>query len=347
MDRISNNLMDFAIAARESKKPGVLSFLWSADTHFQTMDNNVWGSSPEMIEEVCRAANLCDVDFMTVAGDLVNGYYDITHQRRDLFILSRLLEGCRAPLMLTMGNHDDNAWYSSGEASRKDYGGAEHVLTKENWYAIAMGSRLGGFVCDQENPFGGWYYKDFPRARIRVIALTTTDLPYIENPDKSLRYYGQWTYGFRQEQLRWLAEKALRFDEEGWGVMTLTHVSYAALALAIPGEKLPYNSDIVMGVIDCFKNKKSGSFEGASPDFPAEISCDFTENRSCEFIASFNGHIHSDLQSEENGILSLSTEDLVGHRSFDLVAIDRNKRQIVCKKYCGGPRPEKDRCITY
>ncbi|MBR4748729.1 MAG: metallophosphoesterase [Abditibacteriota bacterium] len=348
MKRFSNAILDFAIACREAQGPGTLSFLWSADTHFQRTDNHVWGADPELIEEVCDIANLTDTDFVTVAGDLVNGYYDLTHQKRDLFELCRLMrQRCKAPLMLTMGNHDDNAWYSSGEASRKDYGGTEHVLCKERWYSIALGSSIDDFVYDEANPWGGWYYKDFKRSKIRVIVLTTTDLPYIENPDKSLRYYGQWTYGFRQQQLEWLADKGLRFDEEGWAVITITHVSYAALALAIPGEKLPYNSEIVCGLLDCFKRRTRGRFEGANPDFPARISCDFGNNPSNEFIASFNGHIHSDLQSEENGILSLSTEDLVGHKAFDIVTIDRGGRQIICKKYNDGPRPERDRLIRY
>ncbi len=347
MERISNSDMDLAIANRDLQGPGTLSFLWSADLHYQRKDNHVWGTTPERVDEVCRMARLAGVDFMTVAGDLVNGYYDLTNQKRDLFELARRLKACGAPLMLTMGNHDDNAWYSSGEASRKDYAGKEHVLTKERWYSIAMGPDIDNFVYDPANPWGGWYYKDFKRSKIRVIVLTTTDLPYIENPDKSLRYYGQWTYGFREEQLRWLAEEGLRFDEEGWAVITLTHVSYAALALAIPGEKLPYNSEIVCGLIDCFRNGSKGSFEGKDADFPARLSCDYSHNPSREFIASFSGHIHADLQSQENGILSLSTEDLVGHGSFDLVTINRPERQIICKKYCGGPKPDKDRLISY
>ncbi|MBQ9359336.1 MAG: hypothetical protein IJT95_07330, partial [Abditibacteriota bacterium] len=70
MERISNSDMDLAIANRDLQGPGTLSFLWSADLHYQRKDNHVWGTTPERVDEVCRMASLAGVDFMTVAGDL-------------------------------------------------------------------------------------------------------------------------------------------------------------------------------------------------------------------------------------------------------------------------------------
>ena len=39
------------------------------------------------------------------------------------------------------------------------------------------------------------YYVDFKKPKIRVIALNVMDIPYIENQDLTLQYYGHWTFG--------------------------------------------------------------------------------------------------------------------------------------------------------
>ncbi|MBO4548379.1 MAG: hypothetical protein J5758_04105, partial [Abditibacteriota bacterium] len=219
---------------------------------------------------------------------------------------------------------------------------------KEDLFSLVFGALQNDFVRDPKNPFGGWYYKDFSRAKVRVIMLNSADVPYIPAAE-GLKYYGQWTYAFRQEQLEWLANKALRFGKKGWGVIIMSHVTFVP-APARPDRTLPINHELVSELVEAFRTGGRGTLRSDREDFRVRVAYNFGHNLSRDYIASFAGHTHNN----ECDYLGGSPRLIVGnmfnkkHGGYDLVTIDRKRRRIGLMKCLGGETaPEWSRTYAY
>ncbi len=339
---------DFTEIGRKAAQKADLAFMWGSDTHHQAKGN--YGVPKSLIDEFVRESNDIGVAFTALTGDLVNGYYDRANQEKDLTELREWLSGCKMPVMLTMGNHDDNAWFISGQASVKEIGSIDELFPKEDFYKVAFGGTEKDFVRDPKNPYGGWFYKDFTKAKIRVIMLNSIDIPYIPK-DKGLKYYGQWHYGFCNDQLNWLANKALRFSKPGWGVIIMTHNDFSpASSKLFDGVMEPVNSDMIRGILNAFQKKEMGTLESAAEDHEAKIKYNFRNNKSSEFIAVFAGHRHGNLYEYIDGKPHILIGGIFDKNKggFDLVTIDRKKKTISTRRFLNGKAaPEFNRAFLY
>jgi 3',5'-cyclic AMP phosphodiesterase CpdA len=285
-----------------------------------------------------------------ITGDLVHGNKGRESQLKNLTELRGWLDGCKMPVMPAMGNHDDGSWFIRRSMDNSEGVGIGELVPRQDFFGAIFKGHESEFRTDPREPLGGWYYKDFTKAKIRVIVLNVIDIPYIPEGN-GLKYYGQWNYGFRQEQLDWLANKALKFSKKGWGVIVMTHIDYGSLYLSAIGSEpgvIPANSRIVEGLLEAFVKKEAGAFYSDTEDFEAKVKYNFRRNGSNEFIASFSGHRHKNLSEYVAGVPHVLISNIFnsGAGGFDLVAVDRKRHTISTKRYFKGYAPELDRSFA-
>lgn len=352
VNKITANEYEFPvadiIANRDLQNDKTLMFLWASDTHHQIHGTATYGVKTKKIAEMSQVAKQAGVDFVCVTGDVVNGYYPIAEQKSCLVnFVKTLRKYYDRPAFIVEGNHDDNSWYASasGGSSGTEYTGLAQTLQTEAFTNYAMTNQFDSVQFDEDNPLGGYYYYDFRKSKIRCICLNCEDIPYIENADKSLKYYGQWTMAYSEKQLKWLAEKALVFAESGWGVLFFQHNDKQMSG----NTQNVINLSLLTQIVDGYRNKTSGTAVSTQADFEANVPYNFGTNKSNEVCAWFAGHTHKDEHELIDGVPHVSIINTFNQTGggYDLVTVDRKNRKIVTKRYNGGALTAYDREISY
>lgn len=330
----------FAANVMSKRNKNTVSFLWASDTHVGIEHN--YGCGIDILRRYARLSNSCKTDFMAITGDIMHGYWDVESQKRNLCeTVNHLYD--KTPVMLCMGNHDDNTWYANGTASNATPTGLSQVLTPETFYAMSINRNDSGVVVDPENPFGGWYYKDFPEAKIRAIFLNSSDMTYIENDDKTLKYSGMQTFGYREAQLKWVANTALNMPADGWGVIFFEHGEWSTTY-----EREYFINDALMSqLLTAYQNGTNTTLNGYHPNFLVNFTTAFGDHRA-ELIAHFSGHTHKD--RVYNDIMQhITIVDPLDENGggCDLVTIDRTTRTITNQRYADKPLVDYDRVTNY
>ena len=334
----------FAIKVQDMRKVDGLSFVWASDTHYQQNGSAKSGWDKNDVSRFISVADTLNADFAAVTGDLFNGYYDLATQKKDLRQFVDNLSKGKTPYLLTMGNHDDNTWYCLGGGSATGTSGLDQVLTPTRFFAEAINRNDAGVVVDPENPNGGWYYKDFDNAKIRVIMLNGTDFPYGEK-DGVITHQGMHHFAYSEAQINWLANTALKFTEPGWGVITMQHADYAHVDLGANWEVI--NGSLVDQVLKAFQSNGSGTAIGTKAEFAVNAEYNFTDNASNEHIANFAGHTHRDNVGMHNGVPHISIINAHSGNGFDVVNIDRAIRKITLFRYADAAKPKMNREVNY
>lgn len=330
----------FTTSVMEKRNKYTLSFLWASDTH--TAIDQKYGNGADVLNRFKKLGNSCKVDFMTVTGDVMHGYWNIDSQKKNLGDVVNLLSG-NTPVMLCMGNHDDNTWYADGTASNPEPSGLEQVLRPEKFYAMAINRNDAGVVVDPANPYGGWYYKDFPAVKIRAIFLNSNDMSYVTNEDGTVKYPGMRSFGYRESQLKWLTDTALSMPGSGWGIVFFEHADWTSTL-----EREYFINDTLMSqLLNAYKGGYNTTLSGIHPDFEVSYTTNFGTYKG-ELIAHFSGHTHKDAVYDDImkhiTIVAPHTETSGG---CDLVTIDRGAKTIVTQRYSDKALPEFDRTINY
>ena len=337
----------FIIDNKDLQNKDTATFLWASDTHFQVHGGWNYGTKKATLQEIGAVAEKLKTDFAIITGDVVNGYFPIAEQKENLVnLIDMVCKSMKMPLLIAEGNHDDNSWYASASGSSgTEKTGLAETLINSQFTAYSMAGRLERVVIDPENPLGGYYYYDLQKPKIRVIVLNCEDIPYIEQADKSLKYYGQWTMGYQQKQLKWLAEKALQFTEPGWGVLFFQHND----SNMDGNTQFVRNLDCLNQIIGAFRNKTSGTAVSTQADFEATVSYNFASNPSNDVVAWFSGHVHKDSDELIDGIPHLTITNTFNPTGggYDIVTVDREKRKIYCKRFNQAPMTEYNREISY
>lgn len=326
---------DLAMVVTDERTEDTLVFTWASDIHFHDgssphgAGNDV---TPEWLLDMATVSDNVKADFLTVTGDVCHGWYNLADQKQSIYTLTNILQGGKTPVLITMGNHDDNSWNASGTTSDGVYKGVAGVLPKEKFHAYTLNRNDAGVVVDPANPYGGWYYKDYPGCKIRVIALNPCDIPYMEE-NGQLKYNGLHVFGFREAQLNWFANTALKFDETGWGVVVLIHSNPN-----ITSGMVPINQASYQAIMTAFINKTAGRAEGVQTDFVSRVDYDFTANQSNEFLALFCGHTHKDQVFYHNGVAHVEIRNAYEQGGFDIVTLNRSTKTIKTRRYNNGER---------
>jgi hypothetical protein len=290
------------------------SFCFFTDIH---LNMNALSTVP-MIKEIGRATDvktvICGGDFPTAFGSENQCIYSLGNA---LDYIADVKENMN--LYIARGNHD-----ATIVDSREHF--VEHVMPYDQVQPLfaACNSPADGAVNGRM-----YLYADDPATKTRYIILDTSEYHLIPDIDPKERH------GITQEQLRWLQEEALHFDDgEGWSVVIAGHIpccDQMPSCCQFPG---------LNEILQDFKNK-TGAFS----------------NTKAELVMYLCGHNHTDAHAYENGVLHVSTScdayykdggltRMVGTENesiVDLFLVDKDEKNVKVFRIGAG----KDREFSY
>jgi hypothetical protein len=193
-----------------------------------------------------------------------------------------------------------------------------------------------------------YYYRDYPKHKIRVICLTPYNFP--EN-DESFYPYVESAYGYDQAQMEWLCNTALQVDSD-WLVIIMTHTAPVTSAEGITGNGTGgINPLVLRGILESFKGGTDEHItftsEVANGYFNIDINTAFASQGSRKIIGVFSGHTHLDNRVVINGINYITIAcGYVDHATtptqregltysaicFDVVSIIKSQKRIIHRR---------------
>lgn len=268
------------------------------------------------MEEVAYMNNSNLIDFTILNGDIIDGNIN---KNIPINLLPKAIKTAigkgTTPLLPCLGNHDTNfyGWIdgASAEINR------EQLITPTEWTDIALKHLQNEVMFDENNPNGGYFYKDFDNHKIRVIVLNTSDF---FDDNNYLPFQEPVNVDVRQKQFTWFCNTALNFmdktDKSEWGVIVSAHGNLIGNSGAVLGSLVSImpdgtasfaNGQQFIGVLNAFKN--GGTYSkttNAGSPFQIISNVDFTEQGAIDLICTINGHSHLDWVIDRNGIKGIS-----------------------------------------
>lgn len=355
------NVSDRVLALQNKN---TFSFAFITDLHLDFAKD----VQKQMYNRICKAikylSNNDNIMCVVMGGDNVdNVWFNETgssikwNKYATQFVRRELLEHCDVPLLIGTGNHDDNSIYDSaynGESLNEN--NQEHIPTK-TVYDYELYNYYCKFNENSNVVFGGkgkmYYYIDFPSQKIRLFVLNSIDIPYELNEHNALQYTGQWTYGYRNEQLNFVAN-ALKFSDKDnpseWSVIITKHIS---INPSYFGNGIMHNNDILVNILNAYKNGSSYVASSQDGDFPYDINVNYNNIQGI-IISDIAGHQHQDINGIYENIPFIGTTTAryenrnepsgeVTNTSFDIFTIDTENRTIKATRFGYG----NDREFSY
>ena len=260
-----------------------------ADSHF---DEGTWRTqayrSFKNLNNILYIQN--DLDAIAALGDNV----DSEHKDKSINIRNleryceRFSKGNNLNKFIVRGNHDAGTlvWDTTNEGNKvfeKDILTGQEQLTIFKKYL-----KQDGKVYNTE---GQYHYKDFPEKKIRLVIIDTLDNSMATNANGTLKYTDQWSFALREQQLKWISEKALGTLPEDYHVIMATHVPIQ------PDDVEPgaiKNGDLLKQLISAFVSRTSTTLVSSLEDYTVNLSVDFSNRNESNFIGFFAGHRHAE-----------------------------------------------------
>lgn len=367
-------LHEHFIANIEEAKPvyygkqdaNTLTFAMMADMHLLANNKTILPN----VEASSAWAKLVNHDFVMMGGDFIIGDESKAASLGYIDTLMEMAEKhANCPVYAVKGNHDTCTDYEIGkdENGKPIYSKADRITQKEFYlHANARGEKHG-MVIDPAHPYAGYYYVDFPRQKIRMVCLNTTEIK--EDVDILTCDTSQLTWaGVKSTyQVEWVRDVALRVPD-GWAVMMVSHIppitgadlgvddssSTAAADTGAPFHKRGIKSPGIVALCKAFAEGTSGT-ANVTESGSVKIDYDFTEQGAREFIGHFCGHVHEDSLSVYNGMnyvvvnsttptkrwaTSLDRTASTDKLSLNSFIINRATRTVECIKI--GASPSED-----
>lgn len=299
---------------------------------------------------IARASESLGLDAIVSNGDNANGWYGREQILLELQQATSTLFDRAAPgtdVFISMGNHDLGVMQNGKTKPAQ-------CISVEEFKHIIRANGAYGEIRDGDSTY---CYKDYFSKKVRLIQLDSFDLPEMTNEDGTYKYDFLKISAYRQAQLMWLANKALKLPAKDWQVIIFTHCPLPGTFEVTAGQPqlTQINSEILIGVLTAFKNGKAYSAKSTS-EFPVDFECDFTAQGAGVLIGLISGHIHADGQMIYQGINCIETaaslcysenvhripnsssEDL-----WDVFSVDMINRTIHAQRFGYG----SDRTFTY
>ena len=285
-----------------------LTFTMMSDPHLRTNASHI----VENVEASSAWANLVGNDFVMISGDFIIGDLD---KQTSLGLIDTAIEAAGSygsvPVYAVKGNHDTNEDYKIGtdpDTGKAVYSTVDRITEKE-FYDHAIAHSEATIVTDPNNPYGGYYYVNFPQQKIRMVCLNTTeirnDVDILNSTKNDFRRNG----AFSIEQLTWVADVALQVPD-GWAVMMVSHIPpIKGSDVGVEDETTadaPFHTrgiknNALTTICEAFVNGEKGSVK-VPQNGNKTITYDFSAQGEGEFIGHFSGHVHEDSCSVYNGI---------------------------------------------
>lgn len=147
---------------------------------------------------------------------------------------------------------------------------------------------------------GAYYYVDFNDKKLRVIVIDDYDVSDAHDAEYNDKA------GIRQKQFDWLANEALKVDEN-WYVLIMVHQSpYPDM----PENNRVANSDQLVQLFDAFEtgvNTTITAKDGVFEDGTYDVNLTTTFTHPGKIIAVLSGHAHNDYAQVHNGVNYIQT----------------------------------------
>jgi 3',5'-cyclic AMP phosphodiesterase CpdA len=233
------------------------------------------------------------------------------------------------PTLWTIGNHDDNNVYFSGQSK------IDNTLTLAEMQAAYGINKT-------------YSYQDFVDQKVRIVVMSAFENPEIYNADGSEKYNRSYNSVFDESQLSWLVNDALKVPA-GYSVVAFMHCPPQGFMLNKPyANYQDVNHDLLLGILQAFVAGSTFSGVGTNTDYPANISANFTAQGAGALVGVICGHEHHDMATEtQAGVrviertcnlgagvgrtLNTLTED-----AFDVIEIDATKRHCKLNRFGAG-----------
>lgn len=340
---------------------GIFNFGLITDNHYQP-DNDYAYRSIDHYDWFGEATKAAQVDAVIVDGDNTNGAnYDNKYAARFKEELYRstanivdLLEGAcsnQADIFWIKGNHDSGAWNNNALEGQKP--NPNNSLTENELLQLyhCNTSRYG----EVRDNTSFYFYKDYPDVKVRLIGLNSLD------DDDQLDADGNYAkkdinyHSFRQPQLNWLANTALKVEND-WQVILFWHTP---LDGAFSTKNNMVNSGHLQSIIQAFHDGTSISINDVESKEPIHgLNVDFTQQGPGTIIGIFNGHYHNDNYdnslipgvsmieenaSLNNGKVATRIRNTDSEDAWDLVSVNTKTRSVNMYRFGEG----NDRHFNY
>ena len=219
-----------------------INYIFITDIHYDAgeFSDVQMKSLKKQVELAVQLANEGDaIDFVVVGGDITSGNRE-DKQKTYTRVTEALapLNECKKPVLVLMGNHDDNTYFAYEEAYDEEM--AANIVSKKSWNDLVLKTYSPStIVHDSQNENSAYYYYDLPGKKVRAICLDAIDYPQqvddngdvlassLELNDEGNSKNGRSYWGYSTRQLRWLIDEALT-AEDGWDYIFLSHMKAEA-----------------------------------------------------------------------------------------------------------------------
>ncbi|MBQ3225731.1 MAG: metallophosphoesterase [Clostridia bacterium] len=348
-DYIKENVLEAKEKIRAHQTESAITFAFMTDLHYSSTKNHDIRTQ-RLMNAYRELKRDVQVDKLILGGDYLN---DGTkeYKTNNYISLRNFLKDER--YFPVNGNHDDNSIWDlciENEVSEN------HLSPKELYDLFFDHLPDLGAEFNKKAP-GLYYVYNDKEQKVRYIFLDTNDIPYSIDENGKLNYTKQHLFALSQNQLDWLVNEALCFDENGWDIIIISHNFYK-FAEGGRNNKESERLKVLGDVLDAYQNGKDIDRDYFRDEFFVHCKAEFSKAKRGHIIACFAGHHHADFaERTDGGIPVIYTSNLMmyhpctperndGDKSellFDVVTIDRKEKAIYMTRVGAG----EDRIIRY
>ena len=341
-----------------------LNLLFFSDSHID-YPASMSAYSLENVNDAIEFANGSEVQFDAVVygGDVITDGGVITKENwiSKMKPFFDIMKKSLSPVIFTVGNHDTNDWQNTPSNAMDDtsWGTA--------WLDYAE-SNMGIVRQTKANTHKStWHYKDIADKKIRIISVDVQDTDKtVTDGSGNVLYHGGSSWYISQEQMDWIAETALNFDDKddvGWGVIMVLHQTMKFNDVYYSTTREPaYDSAIEKLVKVCKAFNTQGTYTNSytfatDSFYDLDIDVDFTryseEENKPYMICMLVGHQHIDNVKTTDGINMIwvannsctdkysdsrlaRVPNTATQNLFNLVSVDTVERKIRIVRYGAG-----------
>lgn len=265
-----------------------LAFAWFSDTHYEGA-NEINAQTGNLTAAVM---DQCGIDYAVLTGDVMtqgiqNSEQEVRRCYENVYKMLAPIGNDR--LLQVKGNHD-GSWGGEDKNKNEIWEAGEtyfYNMTEEQMFNIMFRryTKNEKFVFDDT---GDWYYVDDPFTKTRFVMLNVVWRMDENNADGTVKYNRMGYYGLGQDQLSWLANEALHFEEDGWAVVLAGHVPYTDPQIR--------DTEVLQGILNAYesKGKYAGTYGDKGTWQYVNVSVDYSKKHTADLIGYFHGHIHRD-----------------------------------------------------
>lgn len=321
--------------------PTLFNFVFFTDSHYDQ-----WNDPNRTGLERLNNALLMDgtVDAIIAGGDNVDGgsaLYDIVLSQHKEYINDMFFyhnEG--SDKFILKGNHDDASGRQIGyrRSGDKEFANTTSIPSEDLKRIYNNAALLNG---EKRNGNSNYFYKDYPDKKIRLVGLDSNDTPdTILNSDGFLKYPGLMYMGYRQTQIDWLANTALKNVPEDYTTIIVGHVhAHARMGANVDEDDIYtdhyYNIDLVDQVISDFMHGTSSTLTSTTKNWEVSLKTDFTSQGKRIMAGYIHGHQHQDNYTSDLGFNNIGITCSIGtdvknpsEDGWAVISVDPTKQTI-------------------